>query len=534
MSALARAAIGKQMQQPPATNTLRPAGFNAAPAPIPTSRAMSAVVVPTEFARKPSIAMRRNMSVSLAAGTPILGHVIIFLKGLMHMIAIEGDEDESWSEQSIMGSSGELVGKLLCRVSIQTDVDFDTEEILLEGNAEQVMEVWKTWRDERKHVEITIQLKGVTDTSDSVARNGMFCRFQFNNEMCKTALGFGSDVKFDFTKKFDLVVTDQVIDHLQNESLFIDVIPSPSTDSDKPEDLDRKKSVEFSEPDADQVRAQALAFHAAMTGGLYEIPDDWSQPAPAESKPVATQPSAPPATATPPPQRKSLEGDKTAPTQRKSLEGDKAPAAQPQQAPVQRKPSLGRTNSITANTIQRQQSRGTNAATRRGSQPGSPQTEKTAAADKIPDPKPVEKPVEKPVVKPVEDSVEKLVLAPIDRPRMSIVIDKPQEDMEVQSFSPVVPSPSMPKQQSTAATAVKSGPGGGGGDNMSLDTLQHQVEQLRRRVKELEQTNELLQSTNKTVTERAELLQSHNTQLDATNKLLKSQGGQKSSSCVLL
>jgi len=148
----------------------------APPMPATQTRAMSVVAVPATAARRPSALMQRHMSVmAQQQSTPTIGHVIIFMKGLLHMIAVEGDEDESWSEQSIMGQGGEIVGKLLCRMyalitilqcnkhsSIQADVDFDTEEILLEGTAEDVMQVWKTWKEERKHVRITIQLYKAT------------------------------------------------------------------------------------------------------------------------------------------------------------------------------------------------------------------------------------------------------------------------------------------------------------------------------------------------------------------------------------
>jgi len=56
--------------------------------------------------------------------------------------------------------------------------------------------------------------------------NGAFCRFQFINETCRTRITEASylpDPRFDYTRTFDIPVTDELINHLENESLFVDV-----------------------------------------------------------------------------------------------------------------------------------------------------------------------------------------------------------------------------------------------------------------------------------------------------------------------
>eukprot|EP00698_Gefionella_okellyi_P021034 TRINITY_DN6706_c0_g1_i2.p1 TRINITY_DN6706_c0_g1~~TRINITY_DN6706_c0_g1_i2.p1 ORF type:complete len:1015 (-),score=261.14 TRINITY_DN6706_c0_g1_i2:20-3064(-) len=154
------------------------------------------------------------------------GQVIVFLKPLTHLLAVEGDDDDnSPSQQVILSSSGKQVGHVHLRVSIDAgEVEEHTEMVLLDASADDVVAVWRQWAKEQREVKIRVEIhraEGIVD--DAVT--GCYCRFTFGGETCKTEVSkrVTTQPVFDFDQTFQLRVTDELIEQLRDGSLNIDV-----------------------------------------------------------------------------------------------------------------------------------------------------------------------------------------------------------------------------------------------------------------------------------------------------------------------
>eukprot|EP00698_Gefionella_okellyi_P020175 TRINITY_DN6305_c1_g1_i1.p1 TRINITY_DN6305_c1_g1~~TRINITY_DN6305_c1_g1_i1.p1 ORF type:complete len:354 (+),score=58.66 TRINITY_DN6305_c1_g1_i1:301-1362(+) len=125
-------------------------------------------------------------------------------------------------DQAVLTPENQTVGYLRCKISVASNADDDTAQLLETGSDDQVLEVWHGWRNDVDHIGVTVLIERITENSGSLPPQLSFV-FMLGDETCKSE-PLAKKAAVNHQHLSDLVVTDELISMFKYGTLPVEVI----------------------------------------------------------------------------------------------------------------------------------------------------------------------------------------------------------------------------------------------------------------------------------------------------------------------